>query len=294
MAKAPKNLGASIRARLFNLARETGQPFDVLLTRFVHERLLYRLNLSSHADRFVLKGAMLLATWLPGTVRGTRDLDLLGFGDPDEQSILGIFREVLAITAEDGVDFDLAALVVGRIREDLEYGGVRLRTTATISGARVTVIVDIGFGDAIEPGLDAIDYPVLLDLPVPRLRAYTRETVIAEKFQAMVALGRANSRMKDFYDIWMLHKTFTFAGGRLARAITATFARRRTEIPIETPDALTPGFANDPLKQRQWAAFAVDIDRAPAQLRTLIDDLAGFLMSAAKAARVAGESRKPD
>jgi predicted nucleotidyltransferase component of viral defense system len=244
MVKPPKNLGASVRARLFNLARETGQPFDVLLTRFVHERLLYRLSLSAHADRFVLKGAMLLATWFPGTARGTRDLDLLGFGDPGEQAILGVFREVLAIIAEDGIDFDLAALSVSRIHDDLEYGGVRLRTTATLYGARVTVLVDIGFGDAIEPGLEAIDYPVLLDLPVPRLRAYARETVIAEKFKA-------------------------------------------------TPDALTPEFADDSLKQRQWVAFAADIE-APAQLRTIIDELADFLMAAAKAARAAGDSDKRD
>jgi predicted nucleotidyltransferase component of viral defense system len=285
MAKPPKNIAASVRARLFNLARETGQPFDVLLTRFVHERLLYRLSRSSYADRFVLKGAMLLTTWLPETARGTRDLDLLGFGDAGEQRILGIFCEVLAIAAEDGVAFDLEALRAGLIREELEYGGVRLRMTATVSGARIAVVVDIGFGDAIEPGLETIDYPVLLDLPAPRLRAYARETVIAEKFQAMVALGRANSRMKDFYDIWMLSKTFPFTEDRLARAIAATFARRQTAIPIETPDALTSEFAKDPLKQRQWAAFAADLDGAPNQRQSMIVDLANFLMSAAKAAR---------
>jgi predicted nucleotidyltransferase component of viral defense system len=293
MAKPPKNIAASVRARLFNLARATGQPFDVLLTRFVHERLLYRLSCSSHADRFVLKGAMLLTTWLPETARGTRDLDLLGFGDAGEQHVLGIFREVLAIASEDGVTFDPEALRAGLIREELEYGGVRLRTTATVSGARIAVVVDIGFGDAIEPGLETIDYPVLLDLPAPRLRAYARETVIAEKFQAMVALGRANSRMKDFYDIWMLSKTFPFAEARLARAITATFARRQTAIPIETPDALTSEFAKDPLKQRQWAAFAADLDGAPNQLQSVIVDLATFLMSAAKAARTSVDLTDP-
>ena len=291
MANGPKDLAASVRARLFNLARETGQPFEVVLTRFVHERLLYRLSRSAHADRFVLKGAMLLTTWLPEAARGTRDLDLLGFGDAGEQHILGSFREVLVITVADGVSFDLAALRVGRIRDDLEYAGVRLRTTATVSGARVTVVVDVGFGDATEPGLETIDYPVLLrDLPAPRLRAYTRETVIAEKFQAMVALGRVNSRMKDFYDIWMLSKTFTFAENRLARAVAATFARRHTAIPTETPDALTSEFANDPLKQRQWAAFAVDLDHAPKRLATVIGDLTTFLMSAAAAARVSEDS----
>ena len=274
-----------MRTRLLNLARQTNQPFDVLLTRFVHERLLYRLSRSPHADRFVLKGAMLLTIWLPETARGTRDLDLLGFGDANEQRILSIFREVMAIVGDDGVAFDLDALQVGQIREELEYGGVRLRGTASLSGARIAVVVDIGFGDSVEPGLETIDYPALLDLPAPRLRAYAPETVIAEKFQAMVALGRANSRMKDFYDIWILIKTFDFESDRLVRAIAATFARRRTAIPADRPDAFTPAFAEDPLKQRQWAAFAADLDGAPEQLRMVIGDIANFLMGAVIAAR---------
>ncbi len=285
MAKPPTNIAASVRARLLNVARQSNQPFDVLLTRFVHERLLYRLSRSRHADRFVLKGAMLLTTWLPGTARGTRDLDLLGFGDSGAQHILGVFREVLAVAADDGVAFDLDALQFGQIREELEYGGVRLRGAASLSGARVAVVVDIGFGDSVEPGLETIEYPALLDLPAPKLRAYAPETVIAEKFQAMVTLGRANSRMKDFYDIWILTKTFDFARDRLARAVAATFARRQTTIPTEAPDALTPAFAEDPLKQRQWAAFAADLDGAPKQLQTVIDGLTPFLMDAAAAAR---------
>ena len=285
MAKPPKNIAASLSARLFNLARRTDQPFDVLLTRFVHERLLYRLSRSPHADRFALKGAMLLTTWLPEAARGTRDLDLLGFGDSSEERILGIFRDVLAIAAEDGVEFDLAALRVGLIREELEHGGLRLRGTASLSSARIAVVVDIGFGDSVEPGLETIDYPVLLDLPAPKLRAYAPETVIAEKFQAMVALGRANSRMKDFYDIWILSRTFHFDADRLARAIAATFARRQTAIPTEIPDALTLAFAEDPLKQRQWAAFIADLDNAPNQLQTIISDLIAFLMNSAAAAR---------
>jgi predicted nucleotidyltransferase component of viral defense system len=281
MARSPTNIAASVRARLLNLARQANQPFDVLLTRFIHERLLYRLSRSPHADRFVLKGAMLLNTWLPETARGTRDLDLLGFGDASEQRILRIFREVLAIAGDDGVAFDLDALQVGLIREALEHGGVRLRGTASLSGARIAVVVDIGFGDSVEPGLETIDYPALLDFPAPRLRAYAPETVIAEKFQAMVALGRANSRMKDFYDIWILTRTFDFATDRLPRAIAATFARRQTAIPTDRPDALTLDFAEDPLKQRQWAAFIADIDHAPRQLALVVDDLAPFLMDAA-------------
>jgi predicted nucleotidyltransferase component of viral defense system len=285
MAKAPTNIAASVRARLLNLARKTGQPYDVLMSRFVHERLLYRLSRSHHADRFVLKGAMLLTTWLPHTARGTRDLDLLAFGDSSEQRILGIFREIMAVPEDDGVEFDSKGLRVNPIREELEYGGLRLRGEAVLAGARITITVDIGFGDATEPGLETIDYPALLDLPAPKLRAYAPETVIAEKFQAMVALGRANSRMKDFYDIWTLMRTFEFQTDRLARAIAATFARRQTAIPSEAPDALTAAFANDPLKQRQWAAFAADIADAPKQLETIVTALEPFLMQAAAAAR---------
>jgi predicted nucleotidyltransferase component of viral defense system len=284
MAKPPTNIAASVRARLLNLARQTNQPFDVLLTRFVHERLLYRLSRSQHADRFVLKGAMLLTTWLPGTARGTRDLDLLGIGDSSEQHIFEIFRAVLAIHADDGVAFDLGALRSQPIREELDYGGVRLRGTASLAGARITVVVDVGFGDSVEPGLETIDYPALLDFPAPRLLAYAPETVIAEKFQAMVALGRANSRMKDFYDVWVLTKTFSFDPDRLARTIAATFTRRQTAIPTELPDALSLAFAEDPVKQRQWSAFVSDLYDAPQQLQTIIRDLAAFLMNAAAAA----------
>ena len=285
MPKPDPNIAASVRARLLNRARATGRPFDVLLTQFVHERLLYRLSLSPHADRFALKGAMLLTVWLPDTARGTRDLDLLGFGEASEGRILEIFREALALAADDGVDFDLGALRAEPIREGLKYGGLRLRGKAALSGARIAVVVDIGFGDSVEPGLETIDYPSLLDLPTPKLRAYAPETVIAEKFQAMVALGLANSRMKDFYDIWMLSKIFRFDPDRLARAIEATFARRGTSIPTVMPDALTTVFAGDPLKQRLWTTFTADLDLAPKQLQTITDDLADFLMDAADRAR---------
>jgi len=286
MAKKPlTNIGASLRARLLNLARETGQPFDVLLIRFVLERLLYRLGHSRHTDRFVLKGAMLLTTWLPHTSRSTRDLDLLAFGESSEDRILGIFRNIVAIDANDGVVFDPASLQASRIREELDYGGLRLRGTAELGGARIAIVIDIAFGDSVEPGLETIDYPVLLDQPSPKLRAYAPETVIAEKFQAMVALGRANSRMKDFYDMWALSKTFTFDPERLSRAIRATFARRNTVIPTEKPDALTEAFAADLSKQRQWTAFVADIIDAPRELRQVIVDIGPFLMRAANQAR---------
>lgn len=278
MAKELKNIGASVRARLLQLAKASGQSFDLVLTRFALERLLFRLGQSPHADRFVLKGAMLMMSWFDDPHRGTRDLDLLGFGDPEPESMLATFREILAREAADGVEFDIDALRVDRIREELEYGGLRLRTTASISGARIGLTIDIGFGDAMEPGAEMLDYPSMLTFPAPRLRAYARETVIAEKFQAMVALGRANSRMKDFYDIWILSKSFNFAGERLARAIAATFARRETPIPVDPPDALTPAFASDEQKRRQWIAFVRDVAVNPGKFEDVVASLAEFLM----------------
>jgi predicted nucleotidyltransferase component of viral defense system len=204
MPDRPRNIGASVRQRLLNLAQARGQPMELLLTRYALERLLHRLCLSPHRERFVLKGAMLLATWFDAPHRATRDVDLLGFGDAAEDALLGAFRDIMAIEVDDGVRFDLKGLRIGAIREKVEYGGSRLCTTAALAGARIPITVDIGFGDAVEPGIEDIDLPVLLDMPSPHLRAYPPETVIAEKFHAMVALGRANSRMKDYYDVWML------------------------------------------------------------------------------------------
>jgi predicted nucleotidyltransferase component of viral defense system len=278
MRKPLQNIGASIRARLLNLAKERNQPFDLLLTRYTLERLLYRLSSSQYRERFVLKGAMLMTSWMDDPHRPTRDLDLLGFGDSNPEVILGVFREICAIKANDAVVFDISALAVDRVRDELEYGGLRIKTNATVDGAKVRVLVDIGFGDATEPGLTEIELSVLLDQPAPRLRAYPFETVIAEKFQAMVMLGRANSRMKDFYDIWILARSYEFEGDRLARAIAATFARRNTEIPVERPDALTSAFAEDPAKQQQWTAFLADVAVNPGTLAEVIDDLAAFLM----------------
>jgi predicted nucleotidyltransferase component of viral defense system len=199
MPDKPRNIGASVRQRLLNLARALGQPLELLLTRYALERLLHRLSLSPHRERFVLKGALLLTTWFDEPHRATRDLDLLGFGDPSDDALLAVFREVMTIAIDDGVGFDTAKLKIQRVREDAEYGGSRLSTTATLSGARIPIVVDVGFGDAIEPGAEDIDLPVLLDMPSPHLRAYPLETVIAEKLHAMVALGMANSRMKDYY-----------------------------------------------------------------------------------------------
>ncbi len=280
-----RNMGASVRARLLNLARQRNQPFDLLLTRYVLERLLYRLSITKHRQRFVLKGAMLMAIWFDDPQRPTRDLDLLGFGNSDPEELLVAFREICGVAADDGVVFDIAKLEIDRIREELEYGGLRIKTNADVAGAQVRVTIDIGFGDAIEPGISETELPVLLDMPPPRLRAYARETVIAEKFQAMVMLGRANSRMKDLYDIWILSRSYEFPDDALARAVTATFARRKTAIPSEPPDALTQGFAEDPVKIQQWTSFLENVAMQPGALPAVVNDLAEFLMPHAAAAR---------
>jgi hypothetical protein len=278
-------MGASVRQRLLNLSRAGGPAFDILLTRYVLERLLFRLALTPHAGRFVLKGAMLVTTWFPDPHRQTRDVDLLGFGDPAPEAMLAVFHEVCAIRLDDGVDIDAAGLRVNLIREAMEYGGLRLRTTAAVAGARTNIVVDIGFGDATEPGIEEVDLPVLLGQPAPRLKAYARETVIAEKFQAMVSLGLANSRYKDFYDLWMLSQAYTFEDDRLARAIRATFERRRTEIPVIPPDALTPAFAGDPLKRQQWASYIEDLGSPGLDLSQVIAGLSAFLMPHARQAQ---------
>ena len=284
MPEAVKNVGASVRARLLRVSKEKGQNFDLVLTHYAIERLLYRLAQSRHTDHFVLKGAMLLMTWFEEPFRGTRDLDLLGYGDPAPDIVLGVFREVLGQEQPDGVVFDTGAARVSRIREENEYGGLRIRVTADIAGARIAVNVDVGFGDATEPPAEWLDYPVLLDMPAPRLRGYARETVVAEKFQAMVDLGMANSRMKDYYDLWIISQSFQIDRLRLATAISATFARRGTAIPDGVPDGLSPAFAEDAVKRQQWESFKQDLSVDPGPLDGVTSALEAFLMPAAAAA----------
>lgn len=284
-------MGASVRGRLLNHSRETGRNYNLLLTRYALERLLYRMTLTSHKDRFVLKGAMLITTWFDDPYRPTRDIDLLGFGDPEPEAMLDVFREICSVECDDGVEFDRDALKVTANREDLAYGGLRLQTNALIGGAKLRIIVDIGFGDAIEPGLEPLELPVLLDQPAPKLRAYARETVVAEKFQAMVMIGQANTRLKDYYDLWVLSQSHAFDEERLARAIAATFERRQTPLPAELPDGLKPAFYEDEAKVAQWRAFVEDVAVDPGDLKDVAKTLADFLMPAAGAAAALTEAK---
>jgi hypothetical protein len=184
----------------------------------------------------------------------------------------------MAVEVDDGVSFDLKGLRIEAIREEVEYGGSRLRTTAALAGARIPITVDIGFGDAVEPGIEDIDLPVLLDMPSPHLRAYPLETVIAEKFHAMVVLGRANSRMKDYYDVWMLIDSLELEPQRMRRAIEATFARRNTEIPVTVPDGLNDEFSADAGKQRQWDAFVRNLSSQAPEFDRVVRELRDRLM----------------
>ena len=252
-----KGVAASVRQRLLNRARERGEEYQLLLERYVQERFLYRLEQSRYGGEFVLKGATLFIVWQGERHRVTRDLDLLGKGTPTAERL----EERIAVAChtdveDDGVRFLRDTVEVGPIREDQEYEGLRARVEARIGSARIRLQIDVGFGDAVWPEPRPEVFPVLLDdFEAPRPRVYPKEPVVAEKFQAMVDLGMANSRMKDFYDVWVLSNRFAFDGATLAEAMRRTFERRRTSLPTAPPLALTKEFAGDAMKERQWIAF---------------------------------------
>lgn len=250
-----KTSAASVRAKLLNRSRETGEELQNLLMRFAAERLLYRLSRSPHKDKFLLKGAALFAFWFDQPHRPTKDLDLLGRGASDILTLENILREICRIEAADGLQF-LAETVKGEnIREDQVYGGTRLTLTAMLERARIPLQIDIGFGDVVTPNATKETLPTILELPAPRVKIYPKETVIAEKFEAMVKLGIANSRMKDFWDVRYLIKEFDFDGALLQKAIRATFAARQTAFPEVLPVALTNDFAANVLIVSHWNAF---------------------------------------
>lgn len=249
------NLPASVFARLKNQAKANGQDLQYVLFRYANERLLYRLSAVPESHHFVLKGATMFLVWTGRTHRATKDIDLLGYGDPSPERLIALFRKVAAVPCdEDGVVFDVDSVASAPIREGLEYGGVRITMRGCLDQAKLAIQIDIGFGDVVDPEPVEIDIPTMLPIIAPRLRTYPREVVLAEKLQAMVNLGRENSRMKDFYDVWLLLRTVTF-DERLEQAIGATFARRRTPLPATLPDAFSDAFAADPAKRTQWTAF---------------------------------------
>ena len=278
MTAPSPNTAASVRQRLLNLARASGDEYQLVLGRYVRERFLYRLAQSEHEGQFVLKGATLFVAWTGDPHRVTRDLDLLGHGASDEAALLALVRDICAAQVpDDGVAFDAEGASAARIRGGQEYEGVRVRLTARLGSAVVPLQVDVGFGDAVTPRPEYVTLPALLGFDPPRVRAYPRETVVAEKLQAMVALGIANSRMKDYYDVWYLAQTFPFDGATLARAIGKTFERRRTPLPAGVPTALSPAFSTDPAKRRQWQAFLTKGRLDAPGLEEVVEALAVFL-----------------
>lgn len=275
---AQKNVGASVRARLLNLAKDSGSDYGLILTKYALERLLYRLSVSQWSDAFLLKGALLFDLWFDQTHRPTRDIDLLGFGSSEVDDVATVFRDVCALACEDGMVFGAATVRAAAIRKEANYAGVRVTLLGMLDGARCAVQVDVGYGDAITPEPERVSFPVLLeDMAAPAMRAYPVYTVVAEKYQAMVSLGMANTRLKDYFDLWILAKHVPFDSSILQDAIAATFARRGTPMPQEQPLGLSDAFTQDSAKIQQWKAFlgknklqAPPLDELVGELRPLL------------------------
>lgn len=248
-----RDLSASVRQRLLNQAHAQKRPFQELLQYYAMERFLYRLAQSSHANKFILKEALLLTAWQAPLSRSTMDIDLLGRTSNKLEHIASIVSELCAMESEpDGVMFDATSVKAARIKEDADYEGVRVQFRATLAGARIPMQIDVGFGDVVFPAATRIEYPTLLEFPAPLLQAYPKETVIAEKLEALTALATLNSRMKDFFDLWVLSRLYLFEGAVLVKAIKATFDHRSTAIdPL--PDGLADDFGKD--KSALWTAF---------------------------------------
>ncbi|MFT7774454.1 nucleotidyl transferase AbiEii/AbiGii toxin family protein [Roseateles sp.] len=273
-----KDLAASVRARLLNLAKAEGSDFNGVLVRYALERLLYRMSRSPHADNFLLKGALLFTLWYDMPHRPTRDVDLLGFGASDLASIERTFREIAAIAADDGIVFDPATVNAQEIRKDAGYAGARVILAAELARAKCKVQVDIGFGDAVTPAPISAVYPVLIaDFPAPQLRTYPVYSVIAEKLHAIALLGMTNSRLKDYLDLSVMLDRGTVDPSTLATAIAATFNRRGTAVPADLPIGLSDEFANDPTRNAIWHAFLKKNELPSMQLPDVVKSVAGKL-----------------
>ncbi|SCK61115.1 Nucleotidyl transferase AbiEii toxin, Type IV TA system [Variovorax sp. HW608] len=275
---ATRNNAASVRARLRNKARAEKLDFNLLLTRYGLERMLYRLSVSDDRGQFLLKGALLFDLWFDVPHRPTHDADLLGFGSAELPHLENLFRQISQIESDDGIVFQADTVKAAEIRKEANYAGVRVTLIGLLDGARLPVQIDIGFGDAVVPGPEDAQYPVILEgMPSPQLRVYPRYTVVAEKFEAMASLGILNSRMKDYFDLWILSRHSDFDGAVLAQAVRATFERRGTGIPSGLPLGLTDEFALHEQKNMQWSGFQRKNALEPMPLAAVIDALREFL-----------------
>ena len=296
-AQNPKNTAASVRQRLLNRSREESQEFQLVLTRYALERLIFRLSLSSYAEKFVLKGAMLFYVWNPtaGAYRPTRDLDFLMRGENSVEILETIFRKIVQTeVSPDGLVFDPESIKAAPIREDNRYGGIRVQLMAMMEKARIPLQIDIGFGDKITPGPEQIAFPSLLGQERARLSAYPKETVIAEKLEAIVSLGEANSRMKDFYDIHFLSRHYAFDGDILRQAIATTFTGRGTAIPAGEIYPLSAEFSRDPVRQRLWTGFLkrLGLKDVEPSFEIVTQQIAAFVQAPIQAANQTAEFRK--
>lgn len=270
-------MSASVHQRLLNRAKRDRRPFNELLQYYAMERFLYRLSQSAHVERFVLKGALMLRVWRSPEHRPTMDIDMLGIASNEEADIVLQIRDILAANVvADGLAFDTDSIQAERIVEDADYGGIRIRFLAALGSAKIHMRIDIGFGDVVHPEPEESDLPTLLDFPPPRLLCYSRESSISEKFEAMVKLGALNSRMKDFYDIWLLSRQFDFDGVKLTEAIRLTFERRGTKLPLEI-EAFAEPFIKE--KRTQWKAFCKRLqqDHVPSSFGEIVISVDRFL-----------------
>ena len=285
MKSARVNLPASIHQRLLNRAHETGRPFNELLQYFAIERLLYRLSVSDHSESFILKGALMFNAWGLAGFRPTRDIDLLGHTGNAIDAIVEMFRSVCELNVDpDGLTFNAKTVKGERIKEDADYEGIRITMTAQLGRTRLPIQIDIGFADVVTPAPEAVEYPVLLDHPAPRLYGYPPETVIAEKFQAMTTLGTANSRMKDFHDVWMLAGNFEFDGRTLQSALERTFHARRTDLPDDSHVIFSEEFAE--AKSAQWKTFTRRIKSTrDIEMEQVVQQIRKFLLPVVMASR---------
>lgn len=281
-----KDLAASVRARLLNIAKSESTDFNQVLIRYALERLLYRLSTSAYSDRFLLKGALLFNLWYDMPHRPTRDADLLGFGPSDLDSIAQTFREIASITVEDGITFDPASVTVEEIRKDAGYEGARVLILGKLSRARCKTQIDIGFGDAVTPGPVEAEYPVLIeDFPAPRLRTYPIYTVLSEKLHAIALLGMTNSRLKDYLDLSVILERETIDENLLAKAIAATFLRRGMDVPSSIPLGLSDEFANDASRKAMWQSFLTKNELAMVPLNEVVISVREKLQTALQQAR---------
>ncbi len=281
MKKDIKNLKASIRAQLQNKARESNRPFSEVLQYYGIERFLYRVSQSKYADKFILKGALMFTVWHVPERRATLDIDFSAQYDNQIFSIEKMMKDICKIDViSDGIIFDSNGVKGQRIKEDADYEGVRVKFVGVLERSRIPMQIDLGFGDSIYPKPKIIEYPVILDFPKPKLKGYPAESVISEKFEAMIKLGLLNSRMKDFYDIWLMMRQFNFDGLRLAEALKRTFKQRKTFLPQCKP--LFAGEIYDEKSDRQtlWRAFLkkVDIKYVPEKLNIIAREIEKFLI----------------